>query len=208
MAIVSKIFYYMWGVVGISILILVVPSVIKWCNNVKRNLKNKWKKNKLTKNTSKKQIRKHDKKKSTINYNALKFEYSNIWEIVSEAAIKAGLSGTIESGVYILKFSEHFKKKKSYDEKFGDLNSLDTLSCLVKALIEWPVATGNDSGTINLNITLNVIEQFKNNEVTYNKAKICNLNKEDLIIEMRENYRLYGDDIFLVALYVIDKLYD
>lgn len=208
--------YLFWGISGLCMVALIIQKIM---NSVKvtkfqkaldeqlDEQKEKKAKRKLSKDTSKKQIKNHNKKKNTINFEALKFEYSSICEIVNVSAEKSGFFNAT-SPVYILSFDKYFKKKNSYNKsKFNGMYSLDTLACLVKALTYEPLIKGsNINETSNLSILEEVIKAFSVKGITYQNLSLSSYKKEELLVSMQENFRLYNDDIFLIAMYLIEKI--
>lgn len=206
----------MWGVVGILFCIFVFDYIIRFFKSGKiktffeKRKENKLKR-KLSKDTSKQQIKKHNKKKDSINFEALKFEYNEIYSILNDAVKE--IIGTTEnmSEVYLLKFDEYFKRKKSYgSEKIIGVYSLETFACLVKALIKEPVfkkLEGLNVDIVNLQILDKVTNTFSHKNVTYNDTTLKAFEKDLLVQAMQQNYQLYEDDIFLIALYLVEKYY-
>lgn len=210
-------FIYMFFLVAwaICILLFLFICYLKLRDSVKKGKikvwlnkrKEKKQKKKLAKDTTKKQIKKHNKKKDAINFDALKFEYEWIYTIVNEVAAKENKGSFSISEVYLIKFDEYYKKKNSYSDEFSGEYSLVTLSCLIKALLAEPLFKEKNAIRINQKILDSLVEAFAQKGITYNGGEIfMMLDGENLRNHMQYCFRLYGDDVFLVALYLIEKI--
>lgn len=212
MELFMTIFILLWSIVGLAGLFLCFLKFREEAKNGKikkffDKRKEKKEKQKLARDTSKQQIKKHNKKKDSINYNALKFEYGEICQIVKNAFYKTNSEEADLSEVYIIKFDEYFKKKNSYSYKFEGMHTILTLACLIKSIVVEPIIKGVNSKEKNLKIQDEVIEEFSKAGILYKSTILKNYKKEELMLEMQENYQLYNDDVFFVAIYLIEKLF-
>lgn len=214
-SLLQKILFILWSPLAICVEILLFQNFVNSISfiRIKESLKRKQEKNKkkhLYKDTSKKQIKKYNKKRGNINFEALKFEYSAICEIVEKAYTCVVVDKITEKlstnlNIYLINFDIYYKRKIKYNKsKFSDIYSLDTLACLIKALIDEPLI--REESKLNLKILDNVIEFFKLEDITYDNLSLSKYTKDDLLLEMQENYKLYDDDIFLIAMYLIEKI--
>lgn len=211
MVIVMKFFYFLWMIVGIAVIVLVSYSIIDSARNGRINIwlnemKNKYNEKRLVKDISKKKIKKHNKKKDCINFEALKFEYNEICTIVNDVASKLNLDNYSE--IYILKFDEYIKRKDLYGDKFCGKYSLYKIACLVKSLLEEPIVRITSGSINNITVIENVIEAFQKHKIKYyNYTILDSYTKDEILLEMQDKFRLYGDDVFLIAMYIIEKIY-
>lgn len=213
------IFVLAWGIIGIAILVLVINTVIinfrkpnsefkKWSQKRKdkklQKAKEKLEK-KLVKDDSKQQIKKYNKKKNNINFKALKFEYSQVYSILNSIVANQNKKNVSVSEVYLIKFDEYYKKVSSYNQELSGEYTLLKLACLVKAIISEPLLKAQPD--FNIKILDLLIETFYKKGITYaGKTNPFGAGKEELIKEIHKSYRLYNDDVFLVTLYVIERI--
>lgn len=213
------IFGLAWGIITVAIVVLLLNSLFNYLKKPNTKLK-KWLKKrkekklqkakekiekKLVKDDSKQQIKKYNKNKKNINFKALKFEYSQIYSIINSIVANQNKKNVSVSEVYLIKFDEYYKKVCSYNQELSGEYPLLKLACLVKAIIGEPLLKAQPD--FNIKILDLLIEAFYKKGITYaGKTNPFGADKADLIKEIHKNYRLYNDDVFLVTLYVIERI--
>lgn len=156
---------------------------------------------------SKKIIARHNKRKGTINYDATKFEYRILMCFVNIALGElTEIKEKFEvSDLYILKHDYYFRELNL--KKYAKNCSIEGLACLIKAIIEEPIVNDEEA---NLSIVFKLVELFSSGEYlmlfNYDGDIFASINKHEIINKAASDYIKYKNDVYLIALFLLNSL--
>lgn len=155
----------------------------------------------------KKKIDKHNRKGKFINYNALKFEYRYIVDLVCEVVSDVIKNkNEQENDIYILKFDGYFREIKSIRDV--NQNSIEAIACLVKAIIKEPIVSDSNLNREIILGLLKEIDEYKHmRKLRYNNSDfLIYSSKEETLKNAILDYEKYNNDIFVIAAFIIKDL--
>lgn len=144
------------------------------------------------------------KKDDSLNYDALKFEYSELYEIIKQETEKLKIlnSDYVISDIYLLNMHKYYQKIEKFCTKSSIL--IAQLACFYKAVIEEPIfikinSKSYDFDNLNKELIDNVINVVK-------QDFISNIEKDSLIMLLIKYYKIYKNDTYMIAYFITDKI--
>lgn len=175
------------------------------CNLLRRYQHNK--KQKELFNRSKKIINKHNRQKGTINYEATKYEYKALMayiELVLRDIPEINKNCEIRD-LYVLKLDYYYRELKLI--KDANNCSIESLACLIKAIMEEPLVSDNE---LNLKIISEIINKFYSGVYfmffNYSALNFTSKNKSEVMKKAMDDYIKYKNDIFIISYFLLKEL--